>query len=131
ALDTEYYNEKYDMYVFVPIDETKKMNRFTFRYIKTKALPYPHKFHSLFSRMRLSPPIDIFLGKGTYIFENYRNWNLLSSKSMTYIHDVAFKVHPEFVQEANLKYLSGHMAMWQARTNRIITVSESSRREIE
>lgn len=131
ALDTEQYAKKYDIYVFVPFDEVGKLRRFPFSYIRIKSLPYPHKFHSLFSRMRLSPPIDLFLGKGIYVFENYRNWNLIRSKSITYIHDVAFKVHPEFVEQANLKYLNRYIDLWMSRTDRVVTVSQSSRNEIE
>jgi glycosyltransferase involved in cell wall biosynthesis len=98
--------------------------------MKVKTLPYPHKFFSLFARMRVSPPIDIFLGRGTYIFENFRNWNVLFSKSITYIHDVSFKIYPEFVQEQNLKYLNKNIQTWLRRTDRVVTVSESSRDEI-
>lgn len=131
ALDNEYFNEKYDMYVFVPFNESKKMERFSFRYIKVKSLPYPHKAHSLFSRLKFGPPIDLFLGRGIYVFENYRNWNLIFSKSVTYIHDIAFKVYPEYIEEANLRYLNKYINIWKLRTDRIITVSESSKREIE
>ena len=131
ALDTQEYSTKYDLYAFIPMNEAGKLDKYDFRYVKVKLLPYPHKFLSLFSRMHLSPPIDIFLGKGIYIFENYRNWNLLFSKSVTYIHDIAFKVHPEFVESANLRYLNGHIDMWVGRTDKIITVSKSSKQEIE
>lgn len=131
ALDTEEYLAKYDLCVFIPIDEMGKLDKYGFKYVKVRLLPYPHKFLSLFSRMRPSPPIDIFLGKGVYIFENYRNWNLLFSKSVTYIHDIAFKVHPEFVESANLRYLDSHIDMWIGRTDKIITVAESSKKEIE
>lgn len=76
ALDTKQYASKYSIYVFIPFDERKKIDKYKFKYIKIKLLPWPHKFLSLFSRMRFSPPIDLFLGKGIYVFENFRNWNL-------------------------------------------------------
>lgn len=130
VLDTPHYADKYDMYIFVPIDELKKAKRLNYTYIKMKILPYPHRFFSLFARLSFSPPIDIFLGKGVYIFENFRNWNLLFSKSITYIHDVSFMIYPDFVQERNLTYLQRHVKMWINRTDRIVTVSESSAGEI-
>lgn len=131
ALDKREYSTKYELYAFIPMNEAGKLDKYDFKYVKVKLLPYPHKLLSLFSRLRLSPPIDIFLGRGVYIFENYRNWNLLFSKSITYIHDIAFRVHPEFVEAANLRYLNGHIDKWLGRTDRVVTVSESSKREIE
>lgn len=130
ALDTEAYASIYDMYIFLPFDERGGVDKFKYKHIKVKYLPYPHKFLSLFSRMRLSPPLDIFLGKGVYVFENFRNWNLLYSKSITYIHDVAFKVYPEFVEERNLTYLNKNVDMWVGRTDTIVTVSHASQVDI-
>lgn len=130
ALDTTEFADQYDMYIFVPFDELKKAHTLSYAYIKVKALPYPHKFLSLFARMKFSPPLDIFLGKGVYVFENFRNWNLFFSKSITYIHDVSFKLYPDFVQERNLVYLQRYVDMWIHRTDKIVTVSESSAKEI-
>lgn len=131
AFDTAKYNKKYSIYVFVPFNEVSKMRQFNFIYIKVKALPYPHKLHSLFSRMKYAPPIDIFLGRGVYIFENYRNWNLLFSKSLTYFHDVAFKVFPDYIQEENLRYLEKYSPLWIHRADKLITVSDTAKKEIE
>lgn len=130
ALDTEEQATQYEMYIFLPYDEKGKLDSFGYKYIKVKYLPYPHKFLSLFSRMRFAPPIDLFLGKGVYVFENFRNWNLAFSKSITYIHDVAFKVYPEFVEERNLSYLNKYINMWIRRADAVVTVSEASRRDI-
>ena len=130
ALDTKERASMYDMFIFIPVEERGKVDKFGYKYIKIKYLPYPHKFLSLFSRMRFSPPIDIFLGKGVYIFENFRNWNLALSKSITYVHDVAFRVHPEFVEERNLTYLNNNIDMWINRTDVVVTVSESSKVDI-
>ena len=130
ALDTLETAKTYDIALFVPWNERKKMNRYDFTYLKIKTVPYHHKFFSLFARMRWSPPIDIFLGKGIYIFPNYRNWPLLRSRSITYIHDVCFALHPDFVEEKNLKFLKNYMPLWLKRTNHISTVSKSSKKEI-
>ncbi len=131
TLDTQEYSNRYDMSIFVPLDERKKAQSLNYTFIKVKTLPYPHKFLSLFSRLRFGPPIDLFLGKGVYVFENFRNWNLLSSRSITYIHDVSFKVFPEFVQEQNLNYLKKYVGIWTRRADTIVTVSEAARAEIK
>jgi glycosyltransferase involved in cell wall biosynthesis len=130
ALDTDEYVNKYDIYLIVPFDEIKKVPIEGFRYIKVKSLPIPHKFLSLFSRLRISPPLDIFLGKGVYVFMNFRNWNLLNSKSITYIHDIAFRIYPEFIQQDNLKYLEKYIKLWLSRTDKVVAVSESTKQEL-
>jgi glycosyltransferase involved in cell wall biosynthesis len=134
ALDSEYYAKKYDLYVFLPFNETSVFKkRHSFKYIKLRTLPFPHKFLSLFSRMRFAPPLDIFLGSGTYIFENYRNWPLVfkKSRSLTYVHDVAFKIFPEYIEPNNLNYLNKYAPLWLKRASKIITVSQSSKNEVE
>lgn len=131
ALDNEAYAARYEMYVFVPFDEYKKAKqRLNYRYIKLKLIPFPHKVFSLLTRLKISLPIDIFLGRGVYVFENFRNFPVVFSKSITYIHDISFKIFPDFVQEANLKYLQKHINIWLKRTDAIVTVSESSRQEM-
>lgn len=131
ALDIKYYADKYDMFVFVPLDEYgKAKSRLKYKYIKLRILPFPHKVFSLLTRMKWSPPVDIFLGRGVYIFENFRNLPVWRSKSLTYIHDISFMIYPDFVQEDNLKYLQKNINLWISRTDKIITVSETSRREM-
>jgi len=131
ALDTEEYASRYDVFIFVPLGEAILLERFAFKHIRTKTLPYPHKFLSLFSRLRFAPPLDLFLGSGMYIFGNFRNWNLLRSKSVTYIHDVSFKAYPEFVQPQNLTYLQKYIKTWLRRADVLVTVSQSAKAEIE
>lgn len=130
ALDTEENVKKYAIYTFLPWNERHKLERFGFKYIQLKTLPFHHKFFSLFARMSWSPPIDLFLGKGVYIFPNFRNWPLFLSPSITYIHDVCFAIEPNFVEERNLRFLQKYTQLWVKRTNLIGTVSESSKNEI-
>lgn len=131
VLDSEAYASKYNLYIFVPINEAKKAKALGYKYIKLKVLPYPHKFFSLFTRLKWAPPIDIFLGRGVYIFENFRNCTLLFSKSITYVHDVAFKIYPEYIQERNLAYLDKYIPLWMSRTDQVVAISPSAREEIE
>ncbi len=130
ALDGDSYALNYDIRIFVPYDEKVSIQRYSFKNIKTVFLPFPHKFLSLFSRMRYAPPLDLFLGKGVYVFPNFRNWTLLSSKSLTYIHDVCFMIHPEFVQERNRNYLRKYVNLWSSRADTIVAISETTKKEI-
>lgn len=131
ALDSDIYKERFDIRIFIPWDEKASMSRYIFNNIKIVRLPMPHKVFSLLSRLPIGAPLDVLLGKGDYIFPNFRNWNLLFSRSITYIHDVCFLIYPEYVEERNRKFLTRYIRMWMKRTDKVIAVSNSSKKEIE
>lgn len=131
ALDHDKYRDIFDIKIFVPWDEKKNISRYSFKNISVVLLPMPHKLFSLLSRLPFGIPLDLLLGRGVYIFPNFRNWNLLSSYSITYIHDVCFRIYPQYVEERNRKYLTKYINMWVRRTDRIIAVSDASKREVQ
>lgn len=98
--------------------------------LKIKVIPVPARLLALLNKFGLIPPLDLLLGKGTYLFPNYRNWPLAFSKSLTYVHDVSFELYPETVQTKNLAYLRSHIATWLRRSDRIITLTESAKSDI-
>lgn len=130
ALDRSHYAQDYDIRVFVPFNERGMMERFTFNNIRVINLPIPHKLLSLFARLPFSFPLDLMIGRGFYIFPNFRNWNLFWSRSATYVHDVCFLLHPEFVEPRNLNFLTKYVPMWLHRTDKVVAISSSSRDEI-
>jgi len=130
ALDNDRFTSDYEINLFVPVNEIEKMSKYSFKNINIVSLPIPHKFLSLFSRLPFAIPLDLLLGKGVYIFPNFRNWNLLFSKSLTYIHDVCFAIYPQYIQPKNLVYLRKYIPLWLRRTDKIVTVSESAKLEI-
>lgn len=129
-LDKDQYSADYDVTVFVPLGESRALKRYNLKNVNIRQLPFPHKLFSLLAMLRISIPIDPFLGKGVYIFPNYRNLPLLFSKSLTFVHDVCYKIYPEYINPRNLIYLQKNMPRWLKRTDRVITISESSKREI-
>jgi glycosyltransferase involved in cell wall biosynthesis len=98
--------------------------------VRPRAIPIPGRVLGRLNRHNLLPPMDLLLGRGAYLFPNFRNWPLLFSPSLTYIHDVAFMRHPETVEPPNLADLTRHVRDWVARATRIITVSNTAKREI-
>lgn len=82
-------------------------------------------------RFNKLPYMDLFFGKGLYLFPNFKNWPLIWSKSLTYIHDVYFKIKPEHIETKNLDLLEKHTEKFIARTDVVITVSDHAKREIE
>jgi glycosyltransferase involved in cell wall biosynthesis len=82
-------------------------------------------------RRGLLPPMDLLLGKGIYLFGNYFNWPLTRrSRSVTYIHDICFKTHPELVQPDNQRMLAKNVPRYIGQTDYAIAVSETGRKNL-
>lgn len=99
--------------------------------VRVMTIPAPNKVQEVLLRTRMMPPIDLFLGKGIYVFFNYRNFPLLKSRSITYIYDLGFIDFPQFVQKRNRKYLSKYIQRWTSRTDIIATISQYSKSRIQ
>lgn len=119
------------IYLVVPLWKKRSLSRYNFSgRLKVKVFPLPARFIELLLRLDIMPPVDLILGKGSYIFPNYRNWPLRRSRSYTYILDTVFMRYPQFVQPRNLTYLKKYIPIWIARADRIITISEFSKNEL-
>jgi len=115
----------------LPAWSTKGLARWDFPpTVVPRPIPLPGRVLGRLIRHHLLPPMDLLLGRGTYLFPNFRNWPLLFSPSLTYIHDVAFVRHPGTVEPPNLEYLKRNVPAWVGRATRIITVSNTAKREI-
>lgn len=121
----------YKIYLIAPLGKAKYLEEYVSKSVSIKTIPLPARVIELLGRLRLLPPVDWFLGSGVYIFPNYRNWPLWKSKSLTYIYDTGFILHPETLQPRNQKYLSRYWSVWAARADRIITITEQVKEEIE
>ncbi len=96
-----------------------------------KAIPMKFRVMNGLGRRGLLPPMDLLLGPGVYLFGNFFNWPLTKrSTSLTYIHDICFAVHPEYVQPDNQKSLAKNVPRYIRQTDYVITVSKSARQEI-
>lgn len=121
-----------ELCLVVPLWKRKSLIRHNFSSrVQIKTIPLPARVMDMLVRMRVMPPLDVLLGRGDYLFPNYRNWPLRNSKSYTYIHDAVFMSHPEFVQPKNLKYLTKYIPLFIERTDTILTLSEFSKSEIK
>ncbi len=122
----------YNIVLVVPLRKAKLLPEDIIKSKKVtiKTIPLPGKVFELFLRLRLVPPVDLFLGKGVYVFPNFKNWPLWNSRSITYIHDLTFMRYPDFVEEKNLKYLTRYIHRWINRADCVVTVSEHAKREI-
>lgn len=127
-----YKNGDYELVLVVPIGKAKYLKKYQFPdYIQFKVIPLPARIFAQLNNRGMMLPLDLILGKGAYLFPNYRNWPLSSaSKSLTYIHDVSFLKYPETVQPKNLRYLQKNVAKWIKRTDTVLTLTETSKGDI-
>ncbi len=86
-------------------------------------LPVPLRVYSRLPGSILAPYLDILLGKGLYLFTNYRCWPLLRSKAITFIYDISYYTHPDTLGERNRRFLAAWVPRWIERSNRIAVIS--------
>lgn len=123
--------EDYEITLLVPLGKRQGIERWRFpSHVKVVTYPLFNRVLNGLNRLNILPPLDLLLGKGVYLFPNYRNWPLAFSKSLTYVHDVAHLKYPGFVQEANLHMLQTYLPKWMKRADRVITVSQSAKQDI-
>lgn len=131
ALDQHPDNgKKFQVILVISFDKKKKLARWDYVNVRIKILPLPLRAVNLIWKYNLLPPMDVLLGKGVYLFPNYKNWPLQRSRSLTYIHDLSYIRYPEFTQPKNLEFLQTNMQRWITRANTILTGSDHARQEI-
>lgn len=124
--------EKFELVLVAPKSRLHLLERWNGLETCTRK-PIPMKFRVMngLGRRGLLPPMDLLLGKGIYLFGNYFNWPLTRrSRSLTYIHDVCFKTHPELVQPDNQRMLAKNVPRYIKQTDYVVAVSETGRKSI-
>ena len=123
--------KKFRLILVIAFDKKKKLSRWNYARVSFKTIPLPLRLLNLTWKYNLLPPMDRLLGRGFYLFPNYKNWRLgRSSYSLTYIHDLGFMRYPQFTQPKNLEFLKTHIQKWIARASVILTGSDHAREEI-
>ncbi len=115
--------------LLVPYDKKKKVESYNLN-LEIKTIPLPEKVVRGLRRYNLLPSLDIFYGKGVYLFPNYWNWPLKNSRSLTYVYDVSFLVDENFTDSKNRKFLTKYLPVWLQRTDRVVTISQHAKSEI-
>lgn len=121
----------YQIYLVVPLGKAKYLQAYLGNGIHTKTIYLPARLLELLLRIKLFPPVDWLLGSGVYVFPNYRNWPLWRSRSLTYVYDVGFVRFPDTVQPKNRHYLQRYMRRWVSRADKVITITNRLKHEVE
>lgn len=131
ALDRKIVNQKLQVTAIVPYGTKKYVLKYGWKNIKVRQLPPGYKYvNYALVRTSLPIPVDLLFGRGVYVFPNYKNWFVPFSRSITFIHDVVFKLHPETTHDKNLVYLNDNFPRWVKRTDGVVSISNQSAREV-
>lgn len=116
--------------VIIPRDKVQKFKSFEFKNISYKRLPLPFRYVAKLWHNGKMFPLDIWCGKGFYIFPRFVDMPLLFSKSALVIYDLSFELYRQYSDERNAIFLSQGVRRSVNNASKIITISENARNEI-
>lgn len=117
-------------YLFASKNRMKHLKKFRLEHMRHKAMILPARIiHKLLDSGRLLP-LDLWVGRGTYLFTNFARYPLLRSKSATVIYDISFEVVPQYADANNARYLSNVVRSSVQKSDLIITISNYAKKEL-
>jgi len=116
--------------VVIPRDTVARFKSFEFKHIGYKRLPLKFRYVAALWHRGKMFPIDLWCGRGTYIFPRFVDMPLAFSKSAMVIYDISFELFREYSDEKNAVFLSEGIKRSIKNTSKIITISENARTEI-
>jgi len=126
------FKRDYEIVLVAPREGLKQLDRWPeLKDCKRIGLPFKTRVFNGLVKYGLLPPMDQILGRGVYLFGDFKNWPLSRrSLSLTYIHDISFALFSEFVEPKNQKMLLKNTPRFIRQTDYVIAVSETSKEEI-
>lgn len=119
------------VYVVIPRDTKAKYLKFSFKHLRYKRLPFSFRVTSALWYRGKMFPIDLWCGRGTYIFPRFVSMPLLFSNYANVIFDLSFELHREYSDEKNAIFLSNAVNRTLKKSKKVITISDNAKREIE
>ena len=125
------FSRQYKVILLVPFNKVRYIDDELRSMVHIRRVFVPGKIMNILVRLDAVPYMDIFFGKGIYLFPNFKNWPLKFSPSITYIHDIYFKIKPEHIEPRNFTFLNNNIERFILRANTVVTVSNHERNQIE
>jgi len=115
----------------IPRNTRPIVDRYNLKNIRIKEMPIAQKYiNYVLTRTPLPLPIDLWFGRGVYVFPNYKTWYTPFSRSIMFVHDVAFKIFPDMTNPKNLMYLEANFDRWLSRASAVATITNASATDI-
>jgi len=124
------YKKDFSIKLFVCFDKKNEIKKYKFKNIKVVYLPIKLRYYNALFHRNLLPPLDLLLGRGTYIFPKFISTKLFSSPSIPIIYDLTFKIVPQYGEPNNVNYLQKNIKKTIDKAKKIITISNNSKKDI-
>jgi alpha-1,3-rhamnosyl/mannosyltransferase len=116
--------------VIIPYNTVGKFQSYGFKHIGYKRFPLSFRVMSILWYRGKLPPIDLWCGKGAYIFTRFVGMPLWFNKSATVIYDLSYELYRQYSDERNAKFLSKRVKQTLGSNHKIITISQNAKKEI-
>lgn len=117
--------------VIVPYNTVPRFREFNFKHISCKSFPLSFRMMSALWHRGKLPPIDLWCGRGTYIFPRFVDMPLAFNKSAALvIFDLSFELHRQYSDEGNAVFLSREVKRSVKNAGKVITISKNAKQEI-
>lgn len=123
-------NEVPKVYAVIPAPTYKKFKKFGFKHIRAKKVPLTLRTMSGLWHRGKMPPLDLWCGRGFYIFTRFATMPLMFSKSAVIIYDLSYELHKEYSDDGNARFLSRAVKKSVSDVEFVFTISVSAKREI-
>jgi len=123
-------NDSFSFSILINRKNIDKVRSFGLRNIQIVKTPFSLRISNGLKRRGIQPPLDMFFGRGIYIFPNYSSWPLLLSKAVTFVYDISYEKYPELAEPRNQVFLLQQVEQSAIRSNMVVTISESSKNDI-
>ena len=124
------FTSRYQIHLVAPFRGMKFLRKHHFPGVIYRPIPLPARVWNRLPGTPLMPPMDLFLGPGTYFLTNFRAWPLLRSKSLVFIHDIAFRLFPNSLTPRHRSFLEHNVPRWIKRATVVVTPSASAKHDI-
>lgn len=117
--------------VIIPRDMMHVFYGYKFKHLIPKKFPLKFRTMAGLWHKGKVPPLDLFFGRGYYIFTRFVTMPVLYSKSAVIIYDLSFELYPQYADEKNARFLSKGTKKSLEQVEQIFTISENSKQEIK
>lgn len=117
--------------VIIPYDTVPRFREFAFKNIGYKSFPLSFRWMSALWHRNKVPPLDLWCGRGTYIFPRFVDMPLAFNKSAALVlFDLSFELYRQYSDEGNAIFLSKGTRRSIKKTRKVITISQNAKQEI-
>ena len=129
-LNNQKYKDNIKIKLLICFDKKKQAKKLKLNNIKITYLPIKLRYYNALFHRNLLPPLDLFFGKGIYIFPKFISSRLINSTSVPIVYDITFEILPQYGEDKNVAYLHKNLPKTLKKAYKIITISRNSKDDL-